>query len=425
MAATGLRGAAPSGAVPCAAATPLPGTAPELRAYLDNAATTPVLPAAAAAMAAALGVAAPGRATGLFANPSAVHRWGLHAAEALEEARRAVAAALGAAAPEVVFTSGGTEANHLAILGLCRAAARRGRHVVTTAIEHRSVLTACALLEAEGWAVTRLPVGPDGRVRPADVAAALRPETALVALAHVNNEIGALQPVEAIAAALRRSAAPVALHIDAVQALGKVPTPYGAWGVTTAAVSGHKVGGPKGVGALYVASGARLRPPVPGGEQEGGLRPGTENVPGIVGFGAALRAGGRDAAALRAGKLRLWDGLRAALRGLEVNGPDPADPSAVAPHILNLSFAAVTALPAEVLLHALEAEGVACSAGSACSARRPEPSHVLAALGLRGARLRGSLRLSLGPATEDAELDWALRAIPAALAALPRGGGRP
>lgn len=392
-----------------------------LFAYLDNAATTPVLPEAAAAMAAVLGADPQSRSDGLFANPSAVHRWGLAAAERMAEARRAVAAHVAASEAEVVFTSGGTESNHLAVLGLCRAAARRGRHVVTTVIEHRSLLSACDALAADGWEVARLPVGPDGRLRPEDVSAAVRRDTVLVALAHVNNEVGAVQPVREIAAAVRAAAPAAALHVDAVQALCKVATPYAAWGVDTAALSAHKVGGPKGAGALFVRRGVRLLPPVPGPEQEGGWRPGTENVPGIAGFGAALRADvvGREGG-IAALKLRLLEGLRASLPGIAVNGPDPADPSAAAPHILNLSFADVAPLPAEVLLHAFEAEGIACSAGSACSARRPEPSHVLLGLGLRGARLRGSLRFSLGPSTLPEEVEWAITRIPAAIARVPQ-----
>ena len=390
-----------------------------LLAYLDNAATTPVLPEARAAVLAAMGGAGP---EGAFANPSSVHRWGLLAAEGLSAARRAAAALLGAEPGEIVFTSGGTESNHLAVLGAAAALRRRGRHAVTTAIEHSSLLRACAALEREGWEVTRLPVGADGRVAPRDVAMALRPDTALCALGHVNNEVGAVQPLEAIARLLRPAG--VLLHVDAVQAVGKVPTPYGAWGIGLAAVSAHKIGGPKGCGALYVRGGVRLVPPV-GGEQEGGLRPGTENVPGIAGFGAAAAAAASASGErLRLLKLDLLSGLRAALPGLEVNGPDPADPAASAPHILNLSFAAAApGIPAEVLLHALEAAGVACSAGSACSARRPEPSHVLAALGLPPARLRASLRFSLGPQTTAAEVACAIRAVPAAVATLRAAGG--
>jgi cysteine desulfurase len=381
-----------------------------LLAYLDNAATTPVLPEARAAVLAAMGE------EGAFANPSSVHRWGLAAAETVAAARRAVARLLGAREGEIIFTSGGTESNHLALLGAARALRRRGRHLLTTAIEHSSILRACAALEEEGWEVTRLAPGADGRVGPEEVRAALRPDTVLCALGHVNNELGSVQPVAEIAAAL--SAAGVLLHVDGVQALGKVPTPYAAWGVGLAALSAHKIGGPKGAGALYVRAGVRLVPPV-GGEQERGLRPGTENVPGIAGFGAAAALAAEPAERLRPLKLQLLRGLQAALPGLQVNGPDPADPTVSAPHILNLSFAReAPGVPAEVLLHAFEEAGVACSAGSACSARRPAPSHVLAALGLPAPRLRGSLRFSLGPQTDAAEVAHAVRALPAAVAAL-------
>ena len=439
-----------------------------LRAYLDNAATTPVRPEAARAMQATWGEDAAGRLAGAFANPSAVYAWGLAAAAAVDGAREAVARAWAVAARDVVFTSGATEANHLAIVGLCRARARVGRHLLTSPLEHDSVRRACAALRAEGWEIAELPVSAEGLLGPEEVAAAVRPDTVLCTFAHVNNELGVVQPVRAIAAALRRAGAAlgarVALHVDGVQALGKVPVPYGLWGVDLASASAHKVGGPKGVGALLVR-GVRIVPPV-GGEQEGGLRPGTENVPGIVGFGAAVRlacglpgrggarsggdaaeggaaargagdagdgwtgraAGGGegpegpppDAARLRGLKLRLVAGLRAALPALVVNGPDPAM-EAAAPHIVNLGFDRVTRLPAEVILHALEAEGIACSAGSACSARRPEPSHVLLALGVSPARQRGSLRFSLGWANTPEEVDWAVARIPAALAAADAG----
>ena len=394
-----------------------------LLAYLDNAATTPVLPEAAEAMLAALG-AGPDLGPGLFANPSSVHRWGLAAAQCVAEARRALGALLGGQEEESVFTSGGTEANHLAVRGLCRARRRAGRHVITTAIEHRSILAACESLVAEGWEVTRLPVGPDARVRPEDVAAAVRPDTVLCTMGHVNNEVGAVQPVAEIAAALRRaSGGRATLHVDGVQALGKVPTPYAAWGIELASVSGHKIGGPKGIGALRVARGVRLVPEV-AGEQEAGLRPGTENVPGIAGFGAAARLAAAWAPRLWALKRRLLAGLLPTLPGLAVNGPDPLDPEVSTPHIVNLSFTEVApGMPAEVLLHALEAEGIACSAGSACTARRPEPSHVLLAMGLPRARAGASLRFSLGPRTAEAEVDHAIARLPAALARLRTGGG--
>ena len=383
----------------------------EAWAYLDNAASTPVLPEVAEAM---LAVMRP--EDGRFANPSSVHRWGLAASQALAAARRVVADAVGATPGEIVFTSGGTEANHLAIGGVARARARQGRHVITTAIEHRSVLDACTALEAQGWEISRLPVGRDGRVRPADVAAAVRPGTVLCTLAHVNNEVGAVQPVAEVAAALRLAGG-AALHVDGVQALGKVPTPYAAWGVTLASLSAHKIGGPKGCGALYVRQGTRLVPPV-GGEQEGGLRPGTENVPGIVGLGQAVRLLPRWTPGLAALKRSLVRGLLLALPGLAVNGPDWEDETVSAPHIVNLDFSEVSRLPAEVLLHAFEAHGVASSAGSACSARRPGPSHVLTALGLPGPTLQGSLRFSLGPTTGRDEVELAVRRIPAALVAL-------
>jgi cysteine desulfurase len=377
--------------------------------YLDNAATTPALPEVAAAVSEAL--------LHRFGNPSSAHRWGIAAEGLLREARGRVAALMGAEPEAIVFTSGGTEANNLAVWGLAQARRRQGGRLVTTAIEHSSLLAACqAVGEALGWEVVRLAPDPDGVV-PVErvVAAAAVPGTALVAIGHVNNEIGSVQPVAEVAAALRRIAPRPALHVDAVQSLGKLPLRLRVWGVDTCAVSAHKIHGPKGVGALYVRPGTRLVPLLRGGDQQGGLRPGTENVPGIAGFGVAAELCAADAGAaarMAALKRRLWQGIAAAVPGAAVNGPAP---DAGAPHILNVRF---PGLPAEVLLHALEARGVACSAGSACHARRPQPSHVLLALGLPAADVGASLRFSLSRLTTADEVDAAVAAIAAAAAEL-------
>ena len=374
-------------------------------------------------MLAVMGVSPQDRAAGRFANPSSVYGWGIGVAAGIDEARRTLAGAVGGRPAEICFTSGGTEANNLAIGGLARGLARRGRHLITTAIEHHSVLDACAALEEDGWEVTRLPVDEAGRVRPSDLRDALRPDTVFVTLAHVNNEIGTVQPIAEITAVLRGTR--VALVLDAVQALGKVPTPYAAWGVTAVSLSAHKIHGPKGVGALWVRAGTPVRPLVHGGGQQGGLRPGTENVPGIAGFGvaAALALGDPGATArLRNNKVLLWHLVAEQLPGVTANGPDPEDATSSSPHVLNVCFAGCVSrrseeplLAAEVLLHRMEQHGLACSAGSACSARRPEPSHVLAAIGLSGAALRSSLRFSLGLDTTAADVRRAAPVIAAAV----------
>jgi cysteine desulfurase len=406
--------------------------APRLRAYLDAAATTPVRPAVARAMWEVLGADPADREAGAFANPSSRHAWGVLAAGRVAAARAEVARAVGADPREVVFTSGATEANHLAILGLCRARAREGRHVLTTAIEHSSVRAACAALRQEGFEVTEVPVDGLGRLDPGAVARAVRRDTVLVTFAHVNNEVGTVQPVAELVAAVRGASraqgarVPAAVHVDGVQALGKVPTPYAAWGVDLATLSAHKLGGPKGIGALVVR-GVRIAPAVPGGTQEGGLRPGTENVPGIVGFGAAVRLLREEPGLperLRGLARALVHGLREALPGLTVNGPGPDHPDG-APHIVNVSFADVAPLPAEVLLHAFAEEGIACSAGSACESRRAEPSHVLVGLGLEGPRAAASLRFSVGPDTRQEEIAWAVARIPQALEAVRGAVRRP
>ncbi len=377
-------------------------SAVDARVYLDNAATTPAVPEVAAAVSDAL--------LRRFGNPSSPHRWGIEASRVAAEARDVLAGLLGVAAEEILFTSGGTESNNLAIGGVVAARRRAGRRIVTTAIEHSSVLAAAAAFADE---VVRLPVDTAGRVAPADVAAAAAVAgTVLVAIGHVNNEVGTVQPLAEIGAALARLPERPVFHVDAVQALGKVPLRPREWGVDTCALSGHKIHGPKGVGALWVRRGVRLVPLLFGGDQQGGLRPGTENVPAIAGFGAAAALCAADpeaAARMCALRERLWEGVAdVAVR----NGPPPA---AAAPHVLSVR---VPRLPAEVLLHALEERGVACSAGSACHSRRPEPSHVLLALGLPEAAVRSSLRLSLSRLTTAAEIDAAAAAFREAVASL-------
>jgi len=373
--------------------------------YLDNAATTRPHPAVVEAVAQAL--------TEEYGNPSSLHGKGLAAERLVRRAREAVAHTLGVAPEEIVFTSGGTESNSLAIRGLVKMVGPH-RHLVTTAVEHSSVLVPVGRLADEGYTVTTVPVDGAGRVSPERIAAALRPETVLVSVMAVNNELGTIQPIEEIGRLLRSRTArgrPVYFHVDAVQAWGKIPLRPREWGVDLLTLSAHKVHGPKGVGALYVRQGLRLAPLLGGGDQEGGVRPGTENVPGIAGMGAAaaLVAVEMDESARRMTALR--NRLRRAVEQLpdvRVNTPEEG----AAPHILNVSFAGVQG---ETLLHRLEMAGVYASTGSACHARDPQPSHVLLAIGLTPEQSRSALRFSLSRFTTPEEIDGAAAAVAEAL----------
>jgi cysteine desulfurase len=352
--------------------------------YLDHNATTPLLPEVRTAMAPYL--------DDRFGNPSSAHGAGRRARAAVEEGRRAIAARIGVRSSEVVFTSGGTEGNNLAIFGVVEAP---GAHVVASPIEHSSVLEPIAELARRGAEVTYLPVDGAGRVLAADVAAAIRPHTALVSIGWANNEIGTVQPMEAIAAICRARGAK--LHVDAAQAFGKIEVDAALFDLCT--LSAHKVGGPKGVGALVVRGGTRLRPLLFGGKQERGLRSGTENVAAIVGFAAAA-ALIRPDAGLAARRERLWRGLEA-IGGARRNSPAEN----CLPNTLNVAFAGVRG---ETLVAALDLEGVAVSVGSACAAGSAEPSHVLRAIGLDAEAARDGLRFTLGPPTSDDEIDEAV-----------------
>lgn len=376
--------------------------------YLDNNATTRVHPDVLAAMLPFF--------RERFGNPSSLHRLGAEAAGALDEAREAVARALGAEPQEVVFTSGGTEANALAIRGAVAALRRRGDHVVTTAVEHPAVSQTLEALEAEGLRVTRVPPLPSGELDPDAVVAAVEDGTILVSVMHVQNETGAVFPVEALARRVKARSSKVVFHSDGVQALGKVPPPGRA--VDLYSVSAHKVHGPKGAGALVVRRGARVVPLFAGGGQERGLRGGTEPVPLLVGFGVAARlatearpAFVREAARLSA---RLREGLVA--QGGVINSPEAAVPTTV-----NASFPGVAAEP---LVHALEERGVVVSTGSACSSKRAARSPVLRAMGLPEERIASALRFSLSRETTEDDVRRALEALGEALASLLPAGAR-
>jgi cysteine desulfurase len=375
-------------------------TAPADPIYLDNAATTPVDPAVVQAMSTCLGPA------GDFGNPGAItHAFGRRAAARIETARAQVAALICARPDEIIFTSGATESNNLAVLGIARANADRGRHVVTSRIEHKAVLDPCKRLEKEGFAVTYAMPDPTGRVDPEAVRASLRPDTVLVSIMLANNEIGVLQDVAAIGAICRERG--VAFHTDAAQAVGKVPVDVRQLQVDVLSFTAHKIYGPKGVGAVFVRRGARplLQAVSFGGGQERGLRPGTLATHQIVGLGAACEIAQRllpgEARRLTMLRDRLWEGL-AGLSGLHLNGAGAPR----LPAILNVSFEGVEG---ESLVTGLV--DLAVSTGSACNSASEEPSYVLRALGRDTQLAQSSLRFSLGRFTTEEEVDRAAVAV--------------
>lgn len=389
---------------PSSGASPREQTVPP-RIYFDHHATTPVDPAVVSAMLPFFGER--------FGNPSSrSHAHGQEAHAAVEQAREQVAALIGAAAGEIVFSSGATESDNLALRGCARALADRGRHVVTTAIEHPAVLEPCRTLEREGFEVTPVAVSPDGVVASESIAKALRPDTVLVSLMAANNEVGTLQPVREVGEMCRERG--VVFHCDAVQALGRIGVDVSRWDVDLMSLSAHKMYGPKGVGALYVRKGRRprlkLQPQAEGGGQERGIRSGTLNVPGIVGFGEACRlaqqalAGG-EADRIRALRDRLLAGLVARLDGVTLNGSGQAR----LPGNLHVSISGVAA---ETLTFALGGR-IALSSGAACAEAEGRGSHVLRAMGLSDERVYTALRFGLGRYNTDAEVDEVVEALAA------------
>lgn len=373
---------------------------PLRRVYLDHAATTPVHPEVGESISRCLAE--------FWGNPSSIHGFGREARRAMEEARAQVAELIGADTREILFTSGGTEADNLAVLGFARLRRSRGKHLITSQVEHHAVLDACRYLEREeGFRVTYLPVGSDGLVDPEDLRRALTPDTALVSVMLANNEVGTIQPVRELAAIAREHGAVV--HTDAVQAAGQIPVDVNELGVDLLSLSAHKIYGPKGAGALYVRRGVRLEPLVHGGGQERRLRPGTENVPGIVGLGRAAAVARRELEARRgnAERLRtaLIEGLFARIPDIILNGHGERR----LPNNVNVSILGVDA---ESVLLNLDLKGVAASSGSACSAGSVEASHVLLAMGLDADQARSALRFSLGMMNTRDDVDYLLEVLP-------------
>lgn len=382
-----------------------------MRIYLDYNATSPSAPEVQDAVARAM--------RDDFGNPSSVHAFGQQAKAALDDARGQVASLIGADPAEVVFTSGGTESDNFAIRGAFEALSPAGRpRLVTTGIEHEAVLNTVKALAARGADVVTVPARRDGIVDMEALEAAITAETALVSVMLANNEVGTIQPVEAVAGLCRRHGA--LLHTDAVQAAGKIPVSVRTLGVDLLAMSAHKFSGPKGVGALWIRRGVRLLSQATGGRQERNRRGGTENVPAIVGMGVAARIAREALAAghfeeTRALRDRLEAGILTSIDGTVVNGAVDGR----VPNTTNISF---DGIEAESLLIALDLEGVAVSTGSACSSGTLEPSHVLKAMGLPQAFARNSLRFSLGPSTTAAEIAFVLEVLPRLVTKLRRLG---
>ena len=369
------------------------------RCYFDHNATTPVDPRVLEAMLPYFGPE--------YGNASSLHRFGQDARQGVENARRQVAAQLGCDAKDIVFTSGGTEADNLAVFGTVRAATGRSRHVITTQIEHPAVLNACEQLEREGADVTYLPVSGEGLLAPDDVRVALRSDTVLITVMHANNELGTLQPIEEIGLIAREADVP--FHTDGVQSFGKAVARVKDLGVDFFSLSAHKIYGPKGVGALYVRRGRQLTKVQYGGSHERDRRPGTENVPGIVGLGAAAELAGADLEAEQQRLGRLRDHFeREVLKTI----PDAHLHGQAVPRLPTTSSLRFDHAESEPLLIALDLQGFAVSSGSACSSGAVKPSHVLTAIGLSRDQAKSTLRFSMGRQTDEDQVDALLAILP-------------
>lgn len=362
--------------------------------YLDHCATTPLHPEVLKAMLPFLRDA--------FGNPSSAHAPGRTAREAVEEARGRVADLIGARPAEIVFTSGGTEADNLAIQGIARARRDRGNHIVTSAIEHHAVTRTCEYLARNGFTITYLPVDRHGVVNPEDVRRALTDKTILVTIMHSNNEVGTIEPISEIGKMVAERG--VTFHTDAVQSVGKVPLDVKELQVDMLSIAAHKLYGPKGIGALYIKEGTKIEPILYGGEQENGIRSGTENVAFIAGLGMACEVARRTVSASmkRIRKLRdaLQERISASIQDLTING----HPASRLPGVLSIS---VPGIAAELIVRNLDARGIAVSAGSACTSHSVEISHVLSAMGLSKDIAQGTVRMSLGIKNMPDEIEYA------------------
>jgi cysteine desulfurase len=385
------------------------------RIYLDHAATTPTHPQVVQAMLPYF--------ADTFGNPSSIHSLGQETRAAVEEARGAIASLIGAEAEEIVFTSGGTEADNLAVKGVAFANRNRGNHIITTAIEHHAVLEPCKFLAEQGFEVTHVPVDRQGLVDPEDVRKAVTDKTILISMMHANNEIGTIQPIAEIGRIAHKRG--ICFHTDAVQTVGHVPIDVDQIDADLLAMSAHKLYGPKGIGALYIRKGTRISPFMHGGGQERGRRASTENVPAIVGFGKAAeiarREVSREIKQVTLLRDKLIQGLIERIEGVHLNG----HPSLRLPNNANISVASVEG---EAMVVSLDLEGIAASTGSACTSSALEASHVLLAIGLAGELTHGSLRFTLGRETTEEEVGRVLELLPRivtrlrAISPLARGG---
>ena len=360
--------------------------------YLDYSATTPIRPEVLEVMHPYF--------MDIFGNASSIHTFGQEARRALEESREKVAKILGALPEEIVFTSGGTEATNLAIKGSLRSKRIRGNQIITSSIEHHATLNTCRYLEREGFKVVYLPPDRHGKLDPGDVERAITDKTVLISIIHANNEVGTIQPVEEIGEIARDRG--VLFHTDAVQSVGKIPVNVDDLNVDFLSVSGHKLYGPKGIGALYVRKGVPFEPLFQGGHHERNRRPGTENIPSIVGLARAMELAEEemDRVSTKIKNLgdSFWEAIETQIEGAHING-HPLDRT---PSILNVSFDGAAG---DSIVINLDLKGIAASTGSACTSGAPEPSHVLLAMGASRGQVRGAVRFSLGRETTQEELD--------------------
>ena len=376
-----------------------------MEVYLDNSATTRVFPEVAELM------------TNImcedYGNPSSLHIKGMQAENYLRYAKEILARIMKVNEKEIFFTSGGTESDNMALIGCAAANRRRGNHLITTQIEHPAVLQTMRHLESQGYRVTYLPVNGHGQISLEDLQRAITRDTILVSIMHTNNEIGALQPVEEAGALIKRMNPNILFHVDAVQGFGKAKIYPKRMKIDLLSVSGHKIHGPKGIGVLYVGEKVRIQPLLHGGGQQQNMRSGTDNVPGVAGLAKAAELlyqhYDEDMAHLYRCKKYFMDGIRK-IEGVTVNGllPEKPDGEGTAPHIVSVSFAGVRS---EVLLHALEEKGIYVSAGSACAARKPQPSATLKAIGAGKSQLESTIRFSFSVYTTEEELYYTLQTL--------------
>ena len=376
-----------------------------MEVYLDNSATTKVFPEVAELMTKIM--------CEDYGNPSSLHMKGVQAEQYVRDAKGMLARILKVSERDILFTSGGTESDNLALVGCAMANRRRGNHLITTQIEHPAVLQTMHYLETQGFRVTYLPVGHDGVVRPEDLRNALTADTILVSVMHTNNEIGAVQPIAEIGAMIKQFNPCILFHVDAVQGFGKAKIYPKKMNIDLLSVSSHKIHGPKGMGLLYVNDKVKIQPIIYGGGQQQNLRSGTENVPGVMGMAKAAELLNnrldRDIDYLHELKRHFIEGVRK-IENVQVNGLPEGDDfgEQTAPHIVSVSFRGVRS---EVLLHTLEEQGIYVSAGSACSARKPQPSATLKAVGVEKALLESTVRFSFSIFTTMEEIDYTLKVL--------------